>query len=413
MSSTAAIDRRKLLAGFASFATTGLATPGRAEADPWGAGKGYPTGWGPPGQTPRWEAYPEYRVGNFTGGYESMFRHRTIEARSTVAPLTTAPRSLYYTWSGQRKSVDDYLSGSPVYGLLIARKGEILFERYRMDRQPNMRFQSWSMAKSVTSLLVGIALDRKLIRSIDDTPGEYVPSLRGTLHGGIPMRYLLNMCSGVEVQHERDAVRIDVPALLGQPAARAKGTDVEKVVREWSAMREAPGVRFNYTELCPLTMGMVVRAVSGQSLAEFATQHLWSPIGAEAPATWLTDSLGKEYNCVGFAATLRDWARVAQMIAQRGTVAGRPVVSASWLDECASHGPKDRAASFGVMRADMGYRNFFWLPRSDGRWLMMNGAHGQRVLIDRRSQTVLIQTSVSQEGWSQAELLALFDAAAS
>ena len=75
--------------------------------------------------------------------------------------------------------------------------------------------------------------------------------------------------------------------------------------------------------------------------------------------------------------------------------------------------PKDRAAAFGVMRSDMGYRNFFWLPRADGRWLMMNGAHGQRVLIDRRSQTVLVQTAVSQEGRSQEELLALFDAVAS
>ena len=65
------------------------------------------------------------------------------------------------------------------------------------------------------------------------------------------------------------------------------------------------------------------------------------------------------------------------------------------------------------MRPDMGYRNFFWLPRADGQWLMMNGAHGQRVLVDRRSQTVLVQASVSQEGRSQDELLALFGAVAS
>lgn len=413
MNSPVSFGRRRLLKTAAFLPVTLATFGGRAEADPWGASKGYPSGWGPLGQVPRWEAYPEYRVGNFTGGYEAMFRHRVIDAQSMAPPLTMSPRSIHYSWNGQRKSVEDYLAASPVYGLLIARKGEVFFERYRMDRQPGMRFQSWSMAKSVTSLLVGIALDKGLIRSIDDTPGEYVASLHGTLHGSIPMRYLLNMCSGVEVQHERDAVRIDVPALLGLPATRTKGTDVEKVVREWSAVREAPGARFNYTELCPLTMGMVIRAASGQSLAEFATQHLWSPIGAEAQATWLTDSLGKEYNCVGFAATLRDWARLAQMIAQRGNMAGRSVVSASWIDECASHGPKDRAAAFGAMRRDMGYRNFFWLPRADGRWLMMNGAHGQRILIDRRSQTVLVQTAVSQEGRSQEELLALFDAVAS
>ena len=323
MISSAGIGRRRLLETLAVLPSAGVPSIGLAEPDPWGAAKGYPTGWGPSGQMPRWEAYTEYRVGNFSGGYETMFRHRVIEPGSTVAPLAASPQSISYSWRGQRRTADEYLAGSPIYGLLIARKGAILFERYRMDRQPDMRLQSWSMAKSVTSLLVGIAIDRGLIRSIDETPEKYVASLRGTLHGGIPMRHLLNMSSGVEVNHERDSSRIDVPALLGAPAARTVGTDVEKVVREWNVAREAPGRHFNYTELCPLTMGMVIRAVSGQSLADFAARHLWSAIGAEARATWLTDSLGKEYNCVGFAATLRDWARLAQMIAQRGTKIGR------------------------------------------------------------------------------------------
>ena len=407
------VHRRQVLKGVSALAAATVLPGGaRAEADGWGAAQNYPTGWGPPGQPPRWEAYPEYRVGNFSGGYEAMFRHRVIEARPPAASLGTASRSIYYSWQGRRRSLDDYLGNSPVFGFLVARKGEILVERYRLGRQPGMRFQSWSMAKSVTSLLVGIALDRGLIRSIDDTPGQYVPSLRGTLHGSIPMRHLLNMSSGVEVQHERDPVRIDVPGLLGQASSRTRGTDVEKVVRDWTGVREPPGVRFNYNELCPLTMGMVVRAVSGQSLADFATQHLWLPLGAEAPATWLTDSLGKEYNCVGFAATLRDWARLAQLVAQRGSMMGRAVVSPAWLDDCASHGPLDRQVAFGKARADTGYRNFFWLPRADGRWLMMTGAHGQRVLIDRRSETVLVQCSAAQDGLSQEELLALFGAVA-
>ena len=406
------IHRRKLFSGVAALAAITTPRVAQAETDTWGAKQNYPSGWGPSGQVPRWEAYPEYRVGNFSGGYESMFRHRVVETQPPAAPLTTMTRTAYYSWQGQRKSLDDYLGNSPIFGFLIARKGEILIERYRMGRQPSMRFQSWSMAKSVTSLLVGIALDRGLIRSIDDTPSQYVASLRGTLHGGIPMRHLLNMSSGVEVQHERDPIRIDVPALLGSASNRTKGTDVEKVVRDWTGVREPPGTRFNYNELCPLTMGMVIRAVSGTSLSDFAATYLWGPIGAEARATWLTDSLGKEYNCVGFAATLRDWARLAQMIAQRGNMMGRSVVSRAWLDDCATHGPLDRQVAFGKVRADMGYRNFFWLPRSDGRWLMMNGAHGQRVLVDRRSETVLVQCSAGQEGFSQQELLSLFGAVA-
>ncbi|MSO55172.1 MAG: class C beta-lactamase-related serine hydrolase [Rhodospirillales bacterium] len=299
----------------------------------------------------------------------------------------------------------------PVTGLLIARKGRVWSEHYRFGRDSSMRFQSWSMAKSVTSLLVGIAVDRRLIGSLDDVPQDYVESLRGTLHGKIPMRHLLNMSSGAKVDHERDPVRIDVPSFLGLPSARTVGTDLEKVVRAWSEVSEPPGQRYNYNELCPLTMGMVLRAVSGGSLAQFAQAHLWQPMGAEADASWLTDALGREYNCVGFAARLRDWARLGQLVAQQGEMQGRQIVSRAWLADCASHGPQDAQVRYGTMRADMGYKNFFWQPRPSGAWLMMNGAHGQRLLVDRASQTVLVQTALNSDGPMHKELYALFEAA--
>jgi CubicO group peptidase (beta-lactamase class C family) len=94
------------------------------------------------------------------------------------------------------------------------------------------------------------------------------------------MRHLLNMSSGAEVDHARDPIRIDVPALLGYANARASRTDVEGVVRGWHAVREAPGARFNYNELCPLTIGMVIRHATGGSLAQFAEECLWRPLGA-------------------------------------------------------------------------------------------------------------------------------------
>ena len=411
--------RRELLIA-APGAALGVAAfglwPKPAAAQPtgdWGAAQGYPTGWGPPGQMPRFEGYPAYRAGNYSGGFEAMFRHHLIAAPAPaqVSPLQATPVAVNYRWGFGRRSVQDYLDQWPVSGLLIARQGRALSEHYRFGRDATMRLTSWSMAKSVTSLLVGIALDQGLIRSLDDLPQDYVPELQGTLHGQVPLRHLLNMSSGADVLHERDPVRIDVPALLGWPQARTVGTDVNRVVREWRSKLEAPGVRYNYNELCPLTMGMVLRAVSGGSLAQFAQTQLWQPMGAEADASWLTDALGREYNCVGFAARLRDWARLGQLVAQQGEMGGRQIVSKAWLTDCASHGPQDAQVRYGTMRADMGYKNFFWHPRPGGTWLMMNGHHGQRVLVDRASQTVLVQTALSHEGPWQRELFALFEAA--
>ena len=380
-------------------------------AGDWGGPQGYPMGWGPAGQVPRWEAYPAYRAGNYSGGFETMFRHHLIAAPAQASPLQVTPVAVNYRWGLVRRGVQDYLDQWPVTGLLIARQGRIWAEHYRFGRDATQRLTSWSMAKSVTSLLVGIALDQGLIRSLDDLPQDYVPELQGTLHGQIPLRHLLNMSSGADVLHERDPVRIDVPALLGWPQARTVGTDVNRVVRTWRDTLEAPGVRFNYNELCPLTLGMVLRTVSGGSLAQFAQAQLWQPMGAESDASWLTDVLGREYNCVGFAARLRDWARLGQLVAQQGKIQGRQIVSKAWLADCASHGPQDAQVRHGTMRAEMGYKNFFWHPRPGGAWLMMNGHHGQRVLIDRASQTVLVQTALSHEGPWQRELFALFEAA--
>ena len=407
-------DLRLAAPGAALLAAAGGAWHKPVLAQPagdWGGPQGYPMGWGPAGQVPRWEAYPAYRAGNYSGGFETMFRHHLIAAPAQASPLQVTPVAVNYRWGLVRRGVQDYLDQWPVTGLLIARQGRIWAEHYRFGRDATQRLTSWSMAKSVTSLLVGIALDQGLIRSLDDLPQDYVPELQGTLHGQIPLRHLLNMSSGADVVHERDPVRIDVPALLGWPQARTVGTDVNRVVRTWRDTLEAPGVRFNYNELCPLTLGMVLRTVSGGSLAQFAQAQLWQPMGAESDASWLTDVLGREYNCVGFAARLRDWARLGQLVAQQGKIQGRQIVSKAWLADCASHGPQDAQVRHGTMRAEMGYKNFFWHPRPGGAWLMMNGHHGQRVLIDRASQTVLVQTALSHEGPWQRELFALFEAA--
>lgn len=399
---------RGALAGGAAAALPACVTTPETDKAGWGAALGYPTGWGPPGQPPRWEAYPEYRVGNFSGGFERMFRHGVLRAEGppSALALSGGPGA-----ARLQAAAAAHLRAWPVTGLLIQRDGEILFEGYGLDRTAEMRLTSWSMAKSVTSLLLGIALDRGLVRSIDDVPADYVPALRGTLHGGIRLRHLLNMSSGAEVDHARDPVRIDVPALLGRPQSRAAGTDLERVVRDWTGAREAPGARFNYNELCPLTIGMVIRAASGTSLAQFAQDALWRPIGAEGDATWLCDSLGREYNCAGFAARLRDWARLGRLVADRGQSGGRQVVSAGYIADCARWGPEDAQVAFGAARRDSGYKNFFWHPRADGQWLVMNGHLGQRLAVDRHSRTVMVRTAVSHDGpWSQ-DFSALFDAA--
>ncbi len=384
----------------AGLALAGL--PAWAQTDDkWGAQRGYPE------SRSSFERLPEYRVGNYSGGHEQSIRHHVIRAGGQLVAWNNTPVSDFRYRSGLLlKTPEAYLEQWPVTGLLIARDNHILVERYRFARQPSMRLQSWSMAKSVTSLLLGICLDRGLIASFDDPAARYLPELGGTLHGETSLRHLANMCSGADVVHARDNAVLYPGALLG------RDPDIARTVAGWNRRSEPAGTRFNYNELCPLTLGMVMRRVTGSSLSAFAEQVLWHPLGAEGAATWLTDARGAEFNSIGFAARLRDWGRLGQLVAQRGRGPdGRAIVSEAWINECTSWSEADAPVRHGRVRLTQGYKALFWHARSDGSRPAMHGHHGQRVLIDLPTRTVLVHTAVDQQGAWEPELLDMFDAA--
>ena len=392
------MHRREFLAG--GLAAALCAQPAWA-AETWGADQGYPTGWG--GEFSRW---PAYRVGNYSGGFEQMFPvHRIAPAERSIPWEETPLRDFRYRWGFSQKTPEQYLDQWPATGLLIARDGHILHESYRHARTAQMRLTSWSMAKSVTSLLLGICLDQRLIESYDDPAERYVPELAGTLHGGISLRHLSNMSSGAQILHDRDNAQIYPSAFTG------RGTSIRRTVARWNWRREDPGRTYNYNELCPLTLGMVIRQVTGQSMAAFAERVLWQPMGAESQATWTTDFEGNEFNCIGFAATLRDWARLGRLVAQRGQMNGVQVVSEAWIRECTRWTERDQQVRHGVASPYFGYKAHMWHNQPDGSRLYFNGHHGQRVIIDLPTRTVLAHTAVDHQGNWQAELFSMFEAA--
>ena len=391
-------SRRAFLAG--GLAVAGLPSWAQTD-DKWGALRGYPE------SRSSFERLPEFRVGNYSGGLERSIRHHVIQPGGRVAAWSEAPVNDFRYRSGlSEKTLDEYLAQWPVTGLLIARDNNILIERYRFARQPAMRLQSWSMAKSVTSLLLGVCLDRGLIASLEDPAARYVPELTNTLHGETSLRDLANMCSGADVVHARDNAVLYPGALLG------RDPDIARTVMGWNRRSDPARTRFNYNELCPLTLGMVMRRVTGGSLSAFAEQALWQPLGAESAATWLTDARGAEFNSIGFAARLRDWARLGRLVAQRGRGPdGRVVVSDQWIGECTSWSEADAPVRVGRARLTQGYKALFWHARADGSRPAMHGHHGQRVLIDMPTRTVLVHTAVDQQGAWEHELLGMFDAA--
>ena len=402
------MHKRQFLVG----AAAALAAPSWA-LDTWGEKAGFPTGWGPPGAQQKWEGYPEYHVGNFSGGLESMFAHRVIQASPDPSPLISAPRKIKANFF---MDAADYANQFNRSGLLIARGSEIWHEQYRFNRSAEMRFFGWSMTKSVVGLLVGIALNEGKFSAVDDLIANYVTQLQGHAFADITLRNLLNMTSGIAICEAFCSPNTGFErygySQIGYSPRRGEGTDQRQGVMRFKwGLSDAPGTRFNYTDMCPLLMAWALESAYQEALPVIAEQKLWQPMGAQNNATWLTDASGFTFSGAGFSATLRDWARLGLLVAQHGAVQGRQLVPRAWLKETSQHSASERAASYGVARPQRGYKNFFWHHSADGQVLRMAGNHGQNILMDQRTGTVLVQAAPGYENGADEMMFALFKAA--
>ena len=224
------LSRRQALAGFAAAAACRASgsTPAIAEpdfnsapaenctgpmfsstgpdAELYGAAEGYPV---PDVVRARlqgnpWE--PKYRVGAFSH-LDEIYATRQVNRATTPWMFKCSAAEIHYPFRGSRLSPIDYLSRNPVTGLLIVKDDQILFERYQYGRTDRDRLVSQSIVKSITGMLIGIAISEGAISSVDDTAEAYVPGFKGTEYGRTPIRDLLHMSSGVDFGEDRDGGR--------------------------------------------------------------------------------------------------------------------------------------------------------------------------------------------------------------
>ena len=185
---------------------------------------------------------------------------------------------------------------------MIAKDDQILFERYQYARTGTDKFISQSMVKSITGLLLGIAVSEGAIRSVDDIPEAYVSGFSGTEYGRTPIRDLLHMSSGVDFGEERDGGR-DLNRLwndLGIGFSNTKKGTVKSIV-QFNRRIAPPGTRFHYASIEPDVLGMVLRNAVNKSASDYLRGKIWKPIGAEAD---LAATSRKDSRCL--VRTVRD-----------------------------------------------------------------------------------------------------------
>lgn len=351
-------------------------------------------------QSPYWAGITlfaeDYRVENFRA-MDQVFPYREVTRSGSVRVFDRGAVSLpeTYEFEGARRGVSDFLERTVTSGFLVIHKGVIVHEEYRLGADETSRFTSWSMAKSVLSALIGIAIDEGHIRSIRDPVGEYVPELRGSGYVDVPIEDALTMSSGVAFDEDYDNPRSDINMLFIR--AMAMGVPVEQSIAALESIRP-PGVYNDYVSSDSMALGLVLERATGMRVAHYLESRLWGPMGAEADAYWSTDRTGREFALCCLNATLRDYGRFGQLYLDGGVREGNQIIPAKWIG--ASVNPLGEHLQPGNNPASswtFGYGYNWWIPEQPQGEYLAIGVWGQYIFVDPEREIVIVKTSADPD----------------
>jgi CubicO group peptidase (beta-lactamase class C family) len=376
------------------LALTAAQTLAAPDEDKLGKAQGYPVG-----NARNWFYDESVRVGSFSnqGEIEGIFGGKANVLGASSAPmplpkLDAEPRIRWIADHGRSLSIDDYLARERVMGLMIIKDGVIQIERYQYERTPAQRFVSNSMAKSIVSLAVGIALQEGKIASLDDRADKYATKMAGTLYGETTIRNLLRMSSGAHFEERYDGK--DDLERFGRAVIRGGVEEAAKVI----TVRDAPqGSRFSYASAETEVLAGVLRGATGMSLSEYLGPRLWQAMGAETSALWRAERTGLERAAGNFNATLRDYGRLGIVLANDGL---RPdtkqqVIPRDYLLEATDWRRAPAAFRPRTATPYYGYNYQFWTFPTEKRRFAMLGVYGQMIFVDPELKLVMVQTTAN------------------
>jgi len=327
---------------------------------------------------------------------------RSPDVRPLRATTSTFDFSrISYMFEGREYGLNELHRRTHTTGFLVARRGEVLHEIYPgRFASPSARFQLFSLTKSVTSMLIGIAIERGEIGGLEDQVVDYLPQLAGSGYDGVTLEQLMHMSSGVG--GVEDWTIPDAPIRRFETAVTTGGSVLD-VIRTTPKVRDA-GVAFNYSTLDTHVIGWLLEAAAGRSLASYAQQQLWRPMGAEYDAYYFL-TRGKPRTALGggsLNATLRDMSRVGMVMAAGGRVGDRQLVPEAWVQRSRGAGLAHLevgAIDEGGGYSHYGYSNQWWTLGGERRAFTGLGVHGQYLWIDPESEIVIVKTSA----WNDAD----------
>jgi CubicO group peptidase (beta-lactamase class C family) len=331
---------------------------------------------------------PEMAVHTFRN-IDRLFPTRAVAHGAHPRPLPPSPlplRDVHFRQDDASYNLDQYLDLNRVAGILVLKGGRIALERYRYGNSERTRWMSMSVAKSITSTLVGAAIAQHRITSLADPVTRYVTSLSGSAYDGVSVRDILMMSSGVRWNETYIDSSSDRRHLLETQIAQQPGAAMKLMA---TLPRAAPpGTVNNYSTGETQVAGEIVRSAVGRPLADYLADRIWSRYAMEADARWWLDSPnGHEIGGSGFSATLRDYGRFGQFILDGGFANGEQILPKGWIADAST--PKT------LRNGDPLAYGYFWWPgtspeqRRDGAFEAV-GIFGQHIYINPAVHLVIV-----------------------
>ncbi|MFT3660670.1 MAG: serine hydrolase [Gordonia sp. (in: high G+C Gram-positive bacteria)] len=312
---------------------------------------------------------------------------REWEAAAGLSLPATVP------WKGGEVPVADMLGKTNSRAFVVVQDGKLVDEWYADGVTADSRLSSWSVAKSVISLMIGQAIERGDLSETDKMV-DILPEFRtgGGDYDEITVRDLLDMASGIDVSENYNPWWP-----LNGTARLLLSTDLPGYLMKHRAVSFTPGEKAVYRSVDTQMLGMILAKVNGEPVARVVSEGLWTPMGAEAEAEWNLDTEnGTEKSFCCLNATARDFARIGQTVASGGMVDGKQVISPEWITRIST-------PSNLPMNADWGYSAQWWHPAPLGHNdFTALGVYGQYIYINPDTRTVIVK--LSDHGTEQDEL---------
>jgi CubicO group peptidase (beta-lactamase class C family) len=329
-----------------------------------------------------------------------------------LPPAPTALPRLRYTMDGKSWDLDDYKRRQSVTGLLILKDGRVAHEFYGGGNTEKTLWTSRSVAKSVVSILIGMAIKEKFIGAVTDQITHYLPELHGTDWEGVTLRDLLQHVSGMAWNEHYADPNSDFAQLTRCEAGPAAYDCVLNLIR---TLKRTPGVtpgeRWSYNTGGAWLVGRVLEKATGMTIARYLQTRLWSRFAMENDGVWEALVRGQvDMGGHGFNATLRDWGRFALFVSNGGTLGGQRVLPDDWLAQSIAWTHAKGSVTPATPDGQYGYQ--WWYGGVDPNRVHTDddaatsrhtfwaeGIYGQAIAIDPADHLVMVQWST----WQAAE----------